>query len=68
MGSEMCIRDRSLIEHGSDIRDHCHIATNVIINGEVVVGEGSFIGSGVVTREGIKINNNSFAKAGTVVK
>ena len=39
-----------------------------IINGDVTVGDGSFIGSGVVTKEGIRINDNFFAKAGSVVK
>jgi len=68
IGDNCIINTKSIIEHGSRIGDHCHISTNAVINGEVIVGEGSFIGSSAVTKEGIKINNNFFAKAGSVIK
>ena len=59
---------KSLIEHDSFIGDNCHISTNTIINGGVVVEQGSFIGSGSTTKEGVMIDKNSFIKAGSVVK
>jgi sugar O-acyltransferase (sialic acid O-acetyltransferase NeuD family) len=68
IGDNCIINTKSIIEHGSNINNHCHISTNAVINGEVVLGEGSFIGSGVVTKECIKIDNNFFAKAGSVIK
>jgi len=68
IGENCIINTKSIIEHGSDIKNHCHISTNAVINGEVVLGEGSFIGSGAVTKECIKIDNNFFAKAGSVIK
>ena len=68
IGDNCIINTKSIVEHDSKIGNHCHISTNAVINGEVIVGEGSFIGSSAVTKEGIKINNNFFAKAGSVIK
>ena len=68
IGKNCIINTKSLVEHGSNIGNHCHISTNAVINGEVIVGEGSFIDSGSVTKECIRIDNNFFAKAGSVVK
>ena len=66
--AENCIiNSKALIEHDSEVSNHCHISTNAIVNGGVFVGEGSFIGSGVTTRESIKIRKNSFIKAGSIV-
>lgn len=67
IGDNCIINTKSIIEHGSNIKNHCHISTNAVINGEVILGEGSFIGSGAVTKECITIENNFFAKAGSIV-
>ncbi|WPE17767.1 NeuD/PglB/VioB family sugar acetyltransferase [Candidatus Thioglobus autotrophicus] len=68
IGDNCIINTKSIVEHGSNIGDHCHISTNAVINGDVVVGSGSFIGSSAVTKEGIRINDNFFAKAGSIIK
>jgi len=64
---ENCIiNSKALIEHDAIIEKHCHISTGAIINGGVEVGEDSFIGSNVVTKQYIKIKKNSFVKAGSL--
>ena len=37
------------------MEDHCHISTGAILNGEVSIGAGSFVGSGSIIKEGIKL-------------
>jgi acetyltransferase-like isoleucine patch superfamily enzyme len=54
-----------LVEHDAVIDDHCHVATGAIINGGVRIGEQSFVGSRVVTKEYISIGAKSFIAAGT---
>ncbi len=57
IGVNCIINTKSIIEHGSSVGNHCHISTNSVINGDVIV-----------TKEDIRINDNFFAKAGSVVK
>jgi sugar O-acyltransferase (sialic acid O-acetyltransferase NeuD family) len=62
------INTKALIEHDSVIHSHCHISTAAVINGGVEVGEATFYGSGSVCRQFIKIKENSFIKANSIVK
>ena len=64
IGSHCIINSKALIEHGSIIKDFCHISTGVLINGGVSIGQGSFVGSGAIIREGIEIPPNSVISAG----
>ena len=68
IGNNCIINSKALIEHDSEIEDHCHIATGAVINGGVKVGECSFIGSNTTTKQSITIPRNSFIKAGSIVK
>ncbi len=68
IGKNCIINTKALIEHDAIIEDFCHISTGAIINGGVIVGKFSFIGSNATTKQYIKIIENSFIKAGTVVK
>jgi sugar O-acyltransferase (sialic acid O-acetyltransferase NeuD family) len=68
IGKNCIINTKALIEHDAIIEDFCHISTGAIINGGVIVGKYSFIGSNATTKQYIKIPENSFIKAGTVVK
>lgn len=68
IGDNCIINTKALIEHDSHICDHCHISTNATINGGVSVGTGSFIGSNVTTAQFSSIPENSFVKAGSIVK
>ena len=68
IGKNCIINTKALIEHDAIIGDFCHISTGAIINGGVIVGKYSFVGSNATTKQYIKIMENSFIKAGTVVK
>jgi sugar O-acyltransferase (sialic acid O-acetyltransferase NeuD family) len=68
IGKNCIINSKALIEHDAIIEDFCHIATNAIVNGTAIVRQGSFLGSGVITKQGIKVEKNSFIKAGSLVK
>jgi len=68
VGKNCIINSKVLIEHDAVIEDFCHISTAGVINGGVCVKRGSFIGSNAVTKEYIEIKENSFIKAGSLVK
>ena len=44
-------------------RDNTHIATGAIINGNVKIGTGCFIGSGAVVKQSVEISDNSIIGA-----
>jgi sugar O-acyltransferase (sialic acid O-acetyltransferase NeuD family) len=67
VGNNCIINSKALIEHDCQIFEHCHISTNATINGGVTVESGSFVGSGVITKELITIGKNNFIKAGSLV-
>lgn len=68
IGRGCIVNSRALIEHDSIIEDFCHISTNAVINGGGIVRQGSFVGSGVITKQNIEIEEDSFIKAGSLVK
>ncbi len=68
IGYNCIINSKVLIEHDCKIFNHCHISTNATINGGVEVGSKCFVGSNVTTKDNIKIKENSFIKAGSLVK
>ena len=68
IGENCIINTKALIEHDAMIGKHCHISTGAIINGAVNVESGCFVGSHATTKQGINIKENSFIKAGSVVK
>ena len=68
IGDNCIVNSKALIEHDCLISSYCHISTNAIINGGVKIGPKCFIGSNVTTKNNIIIKENSFIKAGTLVK
>ena len=68
IGDNCIINTKALIEHDCLISSHCHISTNATINGGVKIGSKCFIGSNVTTKNNITIIENSFIKAGSIVK
>tara|TARA_B100000902_G_scaffold8533_1_gene10688 strand:+ start:3458 stop:4036 length:579 start_codon:yes stop_codon:yes gene_type:complete len=68
IGNNCIINTKALIEHDCSIDDHCHISTNVIINGGVRIGSKCFVGSNVTTNNNSIIKDNTFIKAGSLVK
>ena len=67
IGSNCILNSRTLVEHGAEIDDHCHIATAAIINGDAKIGAGTFIGSGAGVRESIEIGENCLIGMGQMV-
>lgn len=61
------INTRSLIEHGNLIDCCSNISTNVVLNGDVKVGQCSFIGSCTVVNGQITIGSYTTIGSGSVV-
>ena len=51
---ETVVNSQSLLEHGVKVDDHCHISTGALVNGDVTIGRGSFVGSGAVIKEALE--------------
>lgn len=68
VGENCIINTKALIEHDAIIGDHCHISTGSIVNGGTIIGARSFFGSGAVSKQYIRIPENSFIKANSIVK
>ena len=65
IGKNCIINTGSIIEHDSNIGDHCHVSTRAILNGGVILKSNSFIGSGAVIRQNITIGENCIISANT---
>ncbi|MDA4405289.1 shikimate dehydrogenase, partial [Escherichia coli] len=61
------INTRSLIEHGNEIGCCSNISTNVVLNGDVSVGEETFVGSCTVVNGQLKLGSKSIIGSGSVV-
>lgn len=61
------INTRSLVEHGNRIGVCSNISTNVVLNGDVKVGDRTFVGSCTVVNGQINIGSESIIGSGSVV-
>ena len=68
IGDNCIINTNALVEHDCKISEHCHISTNATINGGSQIEPRCFIGSNVTTKELVTIKENSFIKAGSLIK
>lgn len=68
IGHNCIINSKALIEHDCVVEDHCHISTGAILNGGAVIKTGTFFGSGAISKEYMTVEENSFIKAGSLVK
>ena len=62
----------SYVEHESIIGDFVTFAPGVKCNGNVIIGDNVYVGTGVIINNGspdkkLKIGKNSFISAGTIV-
>lgn len=58
------LNTKSLLEHGVKTADFVHVSTGAVVNGDVQVGEGSFIGSNAVVRQSLIVPSRTFVQAG----
>jgi len=68
IGPDTIINTGAKIDHDCYIARDCHICPGATLTGGVNVGKGSVLSAGVVVVPEISIRENSFIKAGTVVK
>ena len=66
IGENCIINSKALIEHDCLVEDSCHISTASVLNGGVIVKEGTFFGSNATSKEGVKLSG--FIKAGGLEK
>lgn len=67
VGNHCIINTGAAIDHDCIIHDFVHIAPHSTLCGEVVVGEGTWIGAGTTVIQCVKIGKNCFIGAGSVV-
>ena len=68
VGTNCILNTKSNIEHDVSVGDFCHISTCAVVNGDSVIGKGTFIGSNATVSNGITIEENSVISAGKFVK
>jgi acetyltransferase-like isoleucine patch superfamily enzyme len=68
LGEHVHIMYGAVVSHGCEVGDFVTIAANAVLNGEVVVESGAFIGSGAQIRHGgITIGRNAVVGMGAIV-
>ena len=67
VGRNCILNTGSLIEHDTEIGDHTHISTAAVLNGNAVIGSGSFVGSNATIIQGVKLPEQYFFKAGSLI-
>jgi sugar O-acyltransferase (sialic acid O-acetyltransferase NeuD family) len=67
IGVDTIINSGAIIEHDNVIGNHCHIAPNASLAGNVKVGDFSFVGIGSSVREKMVIGKRSQVGAGACV-
>ena len=67
IGKHVQINMDCSVAHDCTLKDFVTLAPGVHVNGENVIGEGTFLGTGAVTRDKIKIGKWSIIGAGTVI-
>ena len=68
IGVNCIINTKALIEHDAKIESHCHISTAAVVNGGIVVKEGTFWGSNTVGKEYTETRCEEYIKAGILYK
>lgn len=66
-GDNVVINTMALVEHGSSVENHANISTKAVLNGDVLIGEGTFVGSGSVVIGQLSVGSWSIVGAGAVV-
>ena len=67
IGSNVTLWSGNHIGHHSTIRDHCFIASHVVVSGGVEIGESCFIGVNATLRDHIKLGERCVIGAGALL-
>jgi len=67
IGNHCILNSGCRVDHDCKLQDFVHVAPGAVLCGDVVVGEGSFIGAGATVLPGVKIGSWSTIGAGSVV-
>lgn len=67
IGNNVTLWSGNHIGHHSVIRDHCFIASHVVISGGVELGEQCFVGVNATLRDHIKVGDRCVLGAGTLL-
>ncbi len=67
IGNNVTLWSGNHIGHHSTIKDHCFIASHVVISGGVEIGEQCFIGVNATLRDHIKIGEKCVIGAGALI-
>lgn len=67
IGNNVTLWSGNHIGHHSTIRDHCFIASHVVVSGGVEIGQQCFIGVNATLRDHIKIGEKCVIGAGTLI-
>lgn len=67
IGNNVTLWSGNHIGHHSIIKDHCFIASHVVVSGGVEIGEQCFIGVNATLRDHIKIGEKCVVGAGTLL-
>jgi sugar O-acyltransferase (sialic acid O-acetyltransferase NeuD family) len=67
IGNNITLWSGNHIGHHSTIRDHCFLASHIVVSGGVEIGESCFIGVNATLRDHIKIGEKCVIGAGTLI-
>lgn len=67
IGNNVTLWSGNHIGHHSAIKDHCFLASHIVVSGRVEIGEESFIGVNATLRDHIKIGERCIVGAGTLL-
>lgn len=67
IGKHCIVNTGASVDHDCQVDDFVHISPHATLCGNVVVGEGSWIGAGATVLPGVKIGKWSIVGAGSVV-
>lgn len=67
IGHNVTLWSGNHIGHHSEIRDHCFLASHIVVSGRVVIGEACFIGVNATLRDHIAVGENSIIGAGALL-
>jgi len=68
IGENALIYSRSVVEHGSEIGNHCFIGPGAILCGDVQLAHSVFIGAGAIVLPGVEIGEGAIIGAGVTVR